>query len=71
MCHFWGAFFRPENKFWGIIFAKITSSHEFWGVILENNSLGIDLDQISFILGYTLSMAGKFWGIIFAKRYKF
>ena len=37
---FWGAFFRAKNKFWGIIFAKITSSHKFWGVILENNSLG-------------------------------
>ena len=32
---FWGAFFRAENKFLGIIFAKITSSHTFWGVILE------------------------------------
>ena len=40
MCHFWGAFFLAENKFWGIIFAKITSSHKFWSVILENNSLG-------------------------------
>ena len=33
---FWGAFFRAENKFWGIIFGKITSSHKFWGVVLEN-----------------------------------
>ena len=32
---FWGAFFRAENKFWGIIFGKITSSNKFWGVILE------------------------------------
>ena len=32
---FWGAFFRAENKFWGIIFGKITSIHKFWGVILE------------------------------------
>ena len=32
---FWGAFFRVETKFWGIIFGKITSSHKFWGVILE------------------------------------
>ena len=32
---FWGAFFRAENKFWGITFGKITSSHKFWGVILE------------------------------------
>ena len=32
---FWGAFFRAENKFWGIIFGKITSCHKFWGVILE------------------------------------
>ena len=32
---FLGAFFRAENKFWGIIFGKITSSHKFWGVILE------------------------------------
>ena len=32
---FWGAFFRAENKFWGIIFGKITSSHKFWGFILE------------------------------------
>ena len=31
----WGAFFRAENKFWGIIFGKITSIHNFWGVILE------------------------------------
>ena len=28
-------FFRVENKFCGIIFGKITSSHKFWGVILE------------------------------------
>ena len=40
MPFFGGAFFRAENKFWGIIFAKITSNHKFWGVILENNSLG-------------------------------
>ena len=32
---FWGAFFPVENKFWGIIFGKITSSHKFWGVILK------------------------------------
>ena len=32
---FWGAFFRAENKLWGIIFGKITGSHKFWGVILE------------------------------------
>ena len=32
---FGGAFFQGENKFWGIIFGKITSSHKFWGVILE------------------------------------
>ena len=32
---FWGAFFRAEDKFWGITFGKITSSHKFWGVILE------------------------------------
>ena len=32
---FWGAFFPAENKFWGIIFGKMTSSHKFWGVILE------------------------------------
>ena len=31
----WGAFFRAENKFWGIILGKITSSHEFLGVIVE------------------------------------
>ena len=32
---FWGAIFPAENKFWGIIFGKMTSSHKFWGVILE------------------------------------
>ena len=32
---FWGAFFQKENKFWGIIFGKITRSHKFWGDILE------------------------------------
>ena len=32
----WGAFFPAKNKFWGIIFGKITSSHKFWGVFLEN-----------------------------------
>ena len=32
---FRGAFFRAENKFWGIVFGKITSSHKFWGVILK------------------------------------
>ena len=40
---FWGAFSRAENKFWGIIFGKITSSHKFWGVILENNSLRVSI----------------------------
>ena len=45
---FWGAFFRAENKFWGTIFGKITSSNEFRGVILEKITLkGIDFDQIS------------------------
>ena len=33
---FSGVIFPVENKFWGIIFGKITSSHKFWGVILEN-----------------------------------
>ena len=37
---FFGVPFSSKNKFWGIVFAKITSSHKFWGVILENNSLG-------------------------------
>ena len=32
---FWGAFFPAENKRWGIIFGKMTSSHKFWCVILE------------------------------------
>ena len=32
---FEGAFFPAENKFWGIIFGKMTCSHKFWGVILE------------------------------------
>ena len=32
---FWGACFRAENRFWGIIFGKIKGSHKFWGVILE------------------------------------
>ena len=32
---FWGAFYPAENKFWGIIFGKMTSSHKFWGIILE------------------------------------
>ena len=32
---FWSAFLPAENKFWGIIFGKMTSSHKFWGVILE------------------------------------
>ena len=32
---FWGAFFPAEDKFWGNIFGKMTSSHKFWGVILE------------------------------------
>ena len=36
---FWGAFFRVENNFWGIIFGKIASIHKFWGVILEKNCL--------------------------------
>ena len=36
---FCGAFFRAENKFWGIVFGKITICHKIWGVILENNSL--------------------------------
>ena len=31
----WGAFFQAENKFWGIIFGKITSRHKFWAVIFE------------------------------------
>ena len=28
-------FLQAGNKFWGIIFGKITSSHKFWGVISE------------------------------------
>ena len=28
-------FFPAENKFWDIIFGKITSSHKIGGVILE------------------------------------
>ena len=28
-------FFEQKIKFWGIVFGKITSSHRFWGVILE------------------------------------
>ena len=38
---FWGAFFRAENKFCGITFGKITSSHKFWGVILEKYLLRV------------------------------
>ena len=30
---FWDALFRAENKFWGIVFGKITSSHKFWALI--------------------------------------
>ena len=33
-------FFEQKINVGGIIFAKITSSHKFLGVILENNSLG-------------------------------
>ena len=76
---FWGAFFRAENKFWGIIFGKITSSHKFWGVIFRKITLYFDQILLTWlkiwmaviILGYTYSMACKFWGIIFAKIYKF
>ena len=32
---FWGALVRAENKFWVIIFGKITTCHKFWDVILE------------------------------------
>ena len=32
---FWEAFFRAENKLWGLIFGTITSSHKFWGVSVE------------------------------------
>ena len=32
MCHFRGAFFRNENKFYGIKFDKIANSNKFWGV---------------------------------------
>ena len=79
---FRGRFFRAENKFWGIIFGKITGTHKFWGVILENELIRVST-MISFsltwlkfwmavaILGYTFSMARKFWGIVFAKIYKF
>ena len=81
MFNFWGAFFRAENKFWGITFGKITSSHKFWGVILEKYLFRV-LILINFlswlkfwmavtILGYTFSMVCKFWGIIFAKIYEF
>ena len=35
ICHFLGCLFQEENKFWGIIFGKITSSHKFWGVIFR------------------------------------
>ena len=75
-------FFRAENKFWGIIFGKITGSHKFLGCHFRKVTLkGIDFDQISLtwlkfwmdvtILGYTFSMVCKFWGIVFAKIYKF
>ena len=36
---FFGVPFSSSNKFRGIIFAKTTSSHKFWGVVLENNPL--------------------------------
>ena len=31
----WGAFYQTENKFWGIIFGKVTSNHKLGGVISE------------------------------------
>ena len=35
-CAIFGVLFvEAENKFWGIIFGKITSSHKFWSFILE------------------------------------
>ena len=34
MCHFLGCLFQAEKKCWGIIFGKITRSHEFWGVVI-------------------------------------
>ena len=38
---FWGAFFQAENKFWGIIFGKITQVVINFGVsFLKNDSLG-------------------------------
>ena len=39
MCHILGCLFRAENKFWGIIFGKITKSHRLLGLVLKNNSL--------------------------------
>ena len=59
---FLGCLFPAENKFWCIIFGKITSSH----ITLH----GIEFDQISLTwlefwmavttLVYTFSMASKF-----------
>ena len=39
-CHFWGAFFRAGNKFWGIIFDKIIGGHKFWGIIFSITNYG-------------------------------
>ena len=33
MTFFGGAFFRGENKFYGVIFGKITNKHKFWDVL--------------------------------------
>ena len=36
VCHFvGGAFFQAENKFFGVIFGKITNRNEFLGVSFE------------------------------------
>ena len=41
MCHFLGCLFFEQNINVGVsCFGKNISSHKFWGLILENSSLG-------------------------------
>ena len=64
MCYFFGCLFQAENKFWGVIFGRITNRHKCWRVIFGKTTFkDIKFDQISHtwlkfrvvvtILGYT------------------
>ena len=49
MCHVLGGFFRPEDKFWGVIFGKKTT--DFALSLWKGNSLGYRVSSNSKTFG--------------------